>query len=64
MVRIRVLNEKGHEEMELSQGKAVEYIQQQIATGKWAFVDGMFQPKVEVLEDTAEVVITMKLMGG
>jgi hypothetical protein len=64
MVRIKVLNEKGHEEIELAHGQAAEYLQQQIASGKWAFVDGVFQPRPEIMEETAEVIITMKLMGG
>ena len=64
MVRIKVLNEKGHEELEMPKSEAAEYVREQIASGKWVFVNGVFQPKVERLEETAEIVITARLMGG
>jgi hypothetical protein len=64
MVRIKVLNEKGHTELEMPKSKAAEYIQEQIASGKWAFIDGVFQPNVKTLEEDAEVIITARLMGG
>ncbi|MCD6590390.1 MAG: hypothetical protein J7K72_00265 [Candidatus Aenigmarchaeota archaeon] len=47
MVSIWVLNEKGHEELIMSKSEAVVYLKEQIASGKWVFVDGVFQPKPE-----------------
>jgi hypothetical protein len=64
VVKIKILNEKGHEELEMPKSRASAYIEEQIHSGKWAFIDGMFQPKVEKLREDAEVIITVKLMGG
>ena len=64
MVKIKVLNEEGHQELEMPKSEAVRYVEEQIASGKWVFVDGVFQPKAENLKETSEVVITVRMMGG
>ncbi|MCD6496564.1 MAG: hypothetical protein J7K54_04805 [Candidatus Aenigmarchaeota archaeon] len=64
MVKIKVLNENGHTELELKTEEATSYIAEQIAAGKWVFKDGMFQPAADSIEDDSEVIITDRLVGG
>ena len=66
MVKVKILNEKGHTDLDLMPREAAELVAQETASGKWAFVDGVFMEAVafSVLRAASEVVITNKLMGG
>ena len=63
MMRVKVVNER-QAGAEAPGSRALEYMQNQLASGKWIFVNGMLQIKPVVNEQTGEIVITMKLMGG
>ena len=66
MVKVKILNEKGHTDLDLGPREAAELVAQETASGKWAFVDGVFMEAVSlsVLRAASEVVVTNKLMGG
>lgn len=64
MVKIKILDESGHTEMEMTKKEAMIYIENQIKAGMWVFVDGKFTPNIEDIEENVDVIITQKLLGG
>lgn len=68
MVKVKILNEKGHEELDLSSQKALEMVKEQGSNGSWAFLDGVFQEAGQVtireVRTVREIVITPALQAG
>lgn len=66
MTQIKILDQTGHTQIEAAPQQAMEIVTQEIASGKWAFVDGVFCPAVteQSMASAMEVVVTMRLMGG
>lgn len=66
-MKILVLNEKGHQELQLDVKEAVQAIQK--IPNRWVFVDGEFVSETESISEDAikeckEIIITPKLIGG
>lgn len=67
-MRILILNEKGHQELQFVDVKeAVQTIQK--IPNRWVFVDGEFVSETENITEDAikecqEIIITTKLIGG
>lgn len=66
-MKILVLNEKGHQELQLDVKEAVQTIQK--IPNRWVFVDGEFVSETESISEDAikeckEIIITPKLIGG
>lgn len=65
-MKVKILDESGHKQFEMSAKQAAQQAQESQAQGRWVFADGAFREHVTEadLEFVDEIVITPELQAG